>query len=86
MKRRFCPVSFFPVIACFAFCLGPNAFLLSDFRDVFRLGPKQEEGYVWQGGQNQAYGKATRNPTADRSLDNGTTAACAASTVDRTGI
>ena len=68
------------------FLLRTKTFLPSDGRDASRLGLKQEEGYVWQGSQNQAYGKATRNLTADRSLDNRATAACAADTVDRTGI
>src|SRR4030042_1015339 len=68
------------------FRLQRKTFLPSDDRDVLRLGLKQEEGYVWQGGQNHAYGRATCNSATDHPLDDRAATACAASAFDRTGI
>jgi hypothetical protein len=66
--------------------LPPRIFFLSDDRAISRLGLKQEEGYVWQGGQDQAYGKTARNPTADHPFDNRATTTRATRTLDRIGI
>src|SRR5271166_3895316 len=68
------------------FQLHQKTFLLSDDRDVLRLGLKQEEGYVWQGGQDQAYGRATRNFATDHPLDDRGSTARRTRTLDRTGI
>ena len=90
MESLFYPASgvfFFPQTAHLAlFQLHRKAFLPSDDRDLLHLGLKQEEGHVWQGGQNQAYGRANCNSATNHPLDDGTATARATSAIDRTGI
>ena len=86
MKGLFCPI---PIHLSYLSCvvpLVPKDFPQSDDRDVSRLGLKQEERYVWQGGQNHDNRKTEHNPATDHPLDDRATTACPVSAIDRTGI
>src|SRR5208283_1956609 len=86
MKRLLRPVSRSLDFLRYAVSLAKNPLLLSDNRDVSRLGLKQEEGYVWQGSQNHAYGKAKFNLGTAHWFEDSSPTSRPARTLDRTGI